>query len=341
MKFSIVLPVHNGERFIRSTLESLRSQAYKDFEVLVFDNNSSDRTRDIVLKEFPEFKLIWHHENLGVWACHNIVLEKVSGDAYIVLTDVILDKDFLHNAAKVLEANDQIGAIQAKVHQMKFKNSEEYTKLDTIDTLGFQIYRSRKITNVGHGEKDREEYNQEMEIFAVEGVVPIFRRKAIEDAKVFGYFVDPVFKLRNVGFNYGDDLDVSWRIRMMGWKQIMAPNVIAWHDRSTTSSVSKGGLDYLKRVSMRRQIPIMKRRLDWSNVRFTILKNDYTINILRDILYILPREIAVLGYAVIFEPGILKEIPRFFRCLPQILRQRREIMKKTKIKPEEMRHWIK
>lgn len=341
-KFSIVLAVHSGERFIRATLDSLKNQTYKNFEVVVIDNNSRDKTREIILKEYPGYKLIWHHENIGVWQAQEIALNKTNGEYYIVLTDVILDPHFLENALSVFNKDAKIGAIQSKVYQMDFINKNEYTKLSTIDTLGFQMFKSRKITNVGHGQEDREEFNIEKEVFAVEGVVPIFRRSAIEDSRIFGKFVDPIYKIKDVGFNYGDDLDVSWRMRILGWKQVTAPNVISWHDRSTTKSAAEEGatyLSYISRVSIRRRIPILKRRLDWSNVRFTILKNDYTINLLRDLPYILLREINVIGYTILFEPGVLKEIPRFIRLLPRILRERREIMKRS-INAKEMRRWI-
>ena len=64
------------------------------------------------------------------------------------------------------------------------------------------------------------------------------------------------------------------------------------------------------------------------------------INILKDLPWIVVREIAVLGYAVLFEPGVLKEIPIFFRYLPKMLRKRKEIMKKAIVGPKEIRKWI-
>ena len=201
----------------------------------------------------------------------------------------------------------------------------------TIDTCGFEIYRSRRIINIGHGEKDNGQFNQEKEIFAVEGAVPVFRKDAFEGCRVLGEIADHDI------FWYAEDLDVAWRMRVFGWKQVFAPDVIAWHDRQTTKNLSKTFADFLK---IRRQLPLQKRRLEWRNVRWTIIKNDYTINILKDLPYILKRELMMLGYIIIFEPKVLAEIPSFIKFLPKILRKRRQIMKRRVASLKAMRKWF-
>ena len=85
---------------------------------------------------------------------------------------------------------------------------------------------------------------------------------------------------------------------------------------------------------------MQKRRLEWRNIRFTIIKNDYTINILKDLPHILKREIMMLGYIIIFEPKVLGEVPNFLRLLPKILRKRGQIMERRVARPEEMRKWF-
>ena len=138
-------------------------------------------------------------------------------------------------------------------------------------------------------------------------------------------------------FWYAEDLDVAWRMRVFGWKQIFAPDVIAWHDRQTTKNLRKTFSDFLE---TRRQLPLRKRRLEWRNVRFTIIKNDYTINILKDLPHILKREIMMLGYVIIFEPKVLAEVPKFLKLLPKILKKRGQIMKRRVVGSKEMIKWF-
>jgi len=224
--------------------------------------------------------------------------------------------------------------------QMNLYKSDEPVFTNLIDTVGFQIFRSRRVVNTGHGEEDRGQY-QSCEIFGVEGVVPIFRRKALEDCRIYGNIIDPDFRRGPLG--YGDDFDLAWRMRLFGWKEYLSPGVLAYHDRSTTKDAAPAKFfwwKHISRIGKRRTIPIEKRRLDWRNVRFTIIKNDYIINLLKDAPQLLWREIKVLGYTLLFEPRVLAEMPKFLYLLPTMLRNRRLIMKKAKVGPNEIHKWF-
>jgi len=351
---TINLVVLNGEKYIRYFLDSLEKQTspHDKIQLNILDNGSSDNTKSIIAtynqqlttNNFAKFFLLESKKNLGMWPGQEELLKYADGE-YVIATavDIILDKDFIKNSIEAMEKDKKTGALQAKIYRFDLQpttNNPQLTK--TIDTLGFKIFKSRRVVNIAHGEKDRGQYDEQKEIFAVEGAVPVFRKEALESCRIHipysiihnSEIVDHDY------FWYGDDLDLAWRMRLFGWKQVFAPNVIAWHDRQTTKSVKKGWLDYVLRVPTRRQIPIKKRRLDWRNTRWTLVKNDYIINILRDLPWIVSREIAVLGYAILFEPGVLKEIPIFLKHLPDMFRKRKEIMKRAVATPKEIRKWI-
>ena len=113
--------------------------------------------------------------------------------------------------------------------------------------------------------------------------------------------------------------------------------MVAWHDRQTTKTLKKSFADFVK---IRRAIPIKKRGLDWRNTRWTIIKNDYIINVLKDFPAILNREVQMAGYILFFEPAVLLEIPKFVVLLPKMFMRRREIMKRATVRPAEMRKWF-
>ena len=350
---SINLVVKNGEKFIRHSLRSIKEQSYPQhlIEINILDNGSTDRTKEIIKEELEldnwklklgGFSLSDNTVNIGFWAGQEKLLRQSRGDVVIAMTDVILDPDFIKNAAVVLNKDSQIGAVQAKIFQMELYSAADRGKIvftKIIDTAGFSIYKSRRVVNWGHGDEDGEQFNIQKDIFAVEGAVPIFRRSALEDCKMDGQIIDPDFRAGS--FGYGDDLDLAWRMRLFGWKEVLAPNVIAYHDRSTTKNIAKSRFEHLTRIARRRQISIQKRRLDWRNVRFTIIKNDYIINLLKDLPQILCREAAVLAYSILFEPAVLLEIPVFFKFLPKMMRKRKIIMKRAKAGSKEMRRWFK
>ncbi|MEK7616026.1 MAG: hypothetical protein AAB420_02350 [Patescibacteria group bacterium] len=284
---SINLVFHKDKSFFKPQLDSIEAQTYKNREVNIFDGQQN---------------------NIGFWAGQEKLLEKSNGKYIICMSDVILDKNFVNKAVEIMEKDEAIGALQAKILQSD----------GLIDTTGFEIFRSRKILN--RGKQTRNEY-PEGEIFAVEGAVPIFRREAIEDCKIEGHIIDPDYRIGP--FGYGDDLDLAWRMRLFGWKQWYAPSVIGYHDRSTSIARDK--------------IPLIKRQLDWCNVRFTLIKNEYIINILKDLPFWLVREIGVMVYTLLLEPRVFAIYPRFFSLLSCMLRRRKLIMKKAKISARDLR----
>lgn len=338
---TINLVVLNGEKYIRRCLESIKNQTYPhgQVEFNVFDNGSTDSTKNIIremageFSDFLKFNFIESDKNLGMWPGQEKLLKDSSGKHIVVMAvDVILDENFLQKAVEIMNGDEKIGALQPKIYNYDVGRLENNgLEKKVIDTCGFKIFKSRRIINIGHGEKDNGQFNEEKEIFAVEGAVPVFRKDALESCQVAGEIIDHDY------FWYGDDLDIAWRMRVFGWKQLFAPHVIAWHDRQTTKNTQKGFADFIK---IRRQLPIQKRGLDWRNVHWTIVKNDYTINILKDLPYILKREIMMLGYIIIFEPKVLGEIVNFLRLLPKMLRKRKLIMKRRSASPEEMRKWF-
>ncbi len=325
---SINLVVKNGELYLRQCLESVRAQTYGNAEVTIFDNCSTDRTREIAKREFPEFRLVENERNYGFGAGQNKCLVLTKGIYVLGLcADVVLDKNFVKNAVRAMEANPDAGALQAKVYQLK-----DGKPTDVIDTTGFEIFKSRRLINRGHGEKDRGQYETAGEVFSYEGAVPFWRREALESSKVFGEAHDEEY------FWYADDIDLGWRMRLFGWKSLYAPEAVAWHDRQTTKRLSGSRLDFIRQ---RTTVPARKRRLDWQNFHFTLIKNDFFVSWLKNFRRFFAREAMLAGYMALFEPFIFKSLSRMARLLPGMLKKRRYIMKRRKASREDMEQWFR
>ncbi|OGN04184.1 MAG: hypothetical protein A3B99_00260 [Candidatus Yanofskybacteria bacterium RIFCSPHIGHO2_02_FULL_44_12b] len=359
LKVTINLVVLNGEKYIRHFLDAVLAQTYPHelIEFNILDNGSLDNTIGIIENfkfkilnsKFPKFDLVKSKSNLGMWPGQEELLKRSSCKYVLaVAVDVILDKDFIKNAVEVMERDEKIGALQAKIYRYELTDLQPTTynlQPTIIDTFGFKIFKSRRLVNMGHGEKDIGQYDPpsggSVEIFGVEGAAPFFRKSALESCRIplpTTHYQLPTNEIFDHDyFWYGDDFDLAWRMNLFGWKQIFAPAVIAWHDRQTTKTLRKNWMDFIR---IRREVPMRKRGLDWRNTRFTILKNDYIINILKDLPYILKREIMLFGYILIFEPRVLSEVPNFLRFFPKMLRKRREIMSRAKVGPNEIGKWF-
>lgn len=355
---SVNLVVRNGEKYIRGCLNAVLNQSYENLELTVFDNNSDDKTKEIVKmvqqvhhKEFPRFRLVENKVNYNFGTGQNRCAELTKGEYILALcVDVFPDKDFIKNAVAVMEADKKIGALQAKIYKMvcskpnlaaslPSREKDECLKTNIIDTAGFEIYRSRRVVNRGHGEEDKGQFDKAEEIFSYEGACPFFRRAALEDAAVLSSAADGRKEYHDEDFWwYADDIDLGWRLRLFGWKSFFAPDVIAYHDRSTTKRLSKGRWDFIK---MRRELPALKKRLDWQNTQLTFLKNDICANVVKDFFPFFKRQFSLFIYFLIFEQSTLLAIPKILLMLPRMLKKRRYIMKNKKASAEEMGRWFK
>ena len=325
---SINIPTYNEENRIRRALNSVLSQTYENLEVLVFDNASQDKTRELVKNEYPSVRLHAADKNYVFGPGQNRAAKLTSGKYIVGMSaDVVIEKNFIEEMVKVMEADPKIGALQAKIKHI----TKEGEKKNTIDTTGFQIYRSRRLVNRGHGDEDKGQYETAGEIFSYEGAVPIWRREAFLDCEVFGETHDEDM------WWMSDDIDLGWRMNLFGWKNYYAPKVLAWHERQTTQKLASSKLDFIK---MRKSIRKDKKMLDIKNFHFTLLKNDFFLSELKSIFSILKRELMLFVYFLFFEQSTLLAYPKIIARIPRMLKKRSYIMKHKKRSREEMEKWF-
>jgi glycosyltransferase involved in cell wall biosynthesis len=111
MKFSIVIPAFNEARWIDKTLQAVIAQTYRDFEVIVVDNNSTDTTKEIVQsfsQTYPQVKLV-SCPTPGILHARNCGLQAAQGEIIVQLdADNIPKKDWLQNAASHFERENVV-----------------------------------------------------------------------------------------------------------------------------------------------------------------------------------------------------------------------------------------
>lgn len=108
---SIIIPVYNAEVFLDKSLESIRKQVFQSFEVILVDDGSSDRSKDIMAlfsERDPRFKFV-SVENGGPSKARNIALRKASGK-YIQFmdSDDTLHEEFLSVMVPILEMKNDL-----------------------------------------------------------------------------------------------------------------------------------------------------------------------------------------------------------------------------------------
>lgn len=109
-KVSVIIPAYNAENIIRKCINSVLNQTYKNIDITVIDDCSTDKTADIV--EGMNCKLIRLKKNIGYVNILNVGLNEVDGDyIYILDSDCVADKDCVKWIIKTFSMDKQVGVV--------------------------------------------------------------------------------------------------------------------------------------------------------------------------------------------------------------------------------------
>ncbi len=112
MKYSIVIPVYNVEKYIDKCLKSILNQTYKDYEVIIVNDGTKDNSMDIVNKYNVE---IINQKNKGLSEARNEGVKKAKGDYILFLdSDDYIEKDLLLEVSKMLDNNPELIRFQLR-----------------------------------------------------------------------------------------------------------------------------------------------------------------------------------------------------------------------------------
>jgi len=221
---SIVVTTYNSSKYIKQCIESIAAQTYTNYEVIFVDNASQDSTIEIVQKlakillKDKRVVIIQSKRNRGYCGGNNIGIKHSKGDYIaIVNPDIILDKNWLETLVQALEKNPNIAACQGKIlYNKKIINSTG----NLTDKYGATLCR-------GEFELDRNQYITGSEgFFYISGAAFLARRDPLQQAGFFDVLL----------FLYHDDLDLCWRLRLMGYRLLYVGEAICYHIKNITNT---------------------------------------------------------------------------------------------------------
>lgn len=296
MKTAVIIPNWNGEDFLKPCIDSLLLQTIPT-KVIVVDNGSKDSSREILRSYGDKIVTIYREKNYGFTGGVNPGLEYAIEHnftaAALLNNDAVAEPMWIEELTKKLTNN--IGITTSLIL------SEDGKKIDTTgDTLtiwGLPYPRGRG-KNAESIDRTQDEY-----VFGASGGASLY---SIEMLKQIGLFDDDFFA-------YYEDVDISWRAQLAGWKVLFVPTAVVHHRISATSSRIKGFSSYHT----------------FKNLRLLIVKN--TSPSLRK--YIYPRFYLAYSFfqlKALFSPNAIPMLKGSFagiRLTPKKLRERREILK--------------
>jgi GT2 family glycosyltransferase len=207
---SIVIVNYRFTQHIGNCLESLKRTKHPSFEVIVVDQLTSNLNE--IISRYPWVKFLHFDEDIGVAASRNRGAEIARG-AYLVFldSDTVVHSSWLSSLIKPLEHDSKIACAQAKI-LLKRDPVSIYGVSLAIDRYGF-------AHSLGLNKIDTGQYDNVSEIFSA------ITACAVVDTNVF----------RKVGgfderFHYWhEDLDLGWRIRLLGYRIVLASRSKIYH----------------------------------------------------------------------------------------------------------------
>lgn len=312
---SLVIINYNNKAYLNRCLTSILNQTYKNFEIIFIDNESKDGSFEFMKEEYSDKKnilLIRNEVNNGYAGAANQGI-KISKGKYVMILnpDIIMEEDFIEKMYKFINSDESIGALSGKLLKYDFENDK---KLNYIDSAGIIMFKSTRCIDRGQNEEDLGQYDNTEQVFGVCGAAPLYRRSSLEKIKVLDEYFDEDF------FAYKEDVDLSWRLNLAGFKNMYYPGAVAYHGRGLGSS-SGGILNFIKH---RKKQSEFLRGISYRNHIMMLWKNDIDGFFKKYKFYILKRQIPLICYMIIFEQFN-------FKYYKQAKKIREKIINKNKI----------
>ncbi|WP_163718036.1 glycosyltransferase family 2 protein [Mangrovibacterium lignilyticum] len=241
MKLSVIIVNFNVKHFLEQCLISV-DKALKgiDGEIIVVDNNSVDGSCRMILEKFPAVKLIKNDTNTGFSKANNQGIQQAKGEYILLLNpDTLVEQDCFTKCLAFMDKNPKAGALGVKMIDGKGDFLPESKRgLPTPWVAFCKIFgltkifpHSKKFARYYLGHLPEESVN-EVEILA--GAFMFLRQSTLEKTGL----LDETF------FMYGEDIDLSYRITLQGFKNYYFPKTTIVHYKG--ESTKKGSLNYVK-----------------------------------------------------------------------------------------------
>lgn len=226
-KCSIIIPNWNGRQLLADCLHSLFLQNFKDFEVILVDNGSSDKSLEYVTSNFPQVKIIGLGKNFGFAKAVNEGVKNSQAEYLVLLNnDTSVDKDWLKNLISCADKHPEVISVNSKL--LNFYNKK------IIDGVGILVNEVGQAKSIGWQEEDKGQFEKESYIFGATGGGSLFRRE--EFIKV-GLFDESYFM-------YSEEVDFAFRAQFLGYKSIYCPTAIIYHKHKASAKKMPQHIEY-------------------------------------------------------------------------------------------------
>ena len=234
-KVSIIIPHYNNYSIINQCLKSLLEINYKNIEIIIIDNNSSDDSFLKIKNNYNNIILKKSHKNLGYAGGCNLGASFASGDYLLFLNnDTVHSKNFLNHLVATLDKDKNIASVQPKIKNLNRKDFFDYAGASGgyIDYLVFPFCRGRIFDTL---EKDTSQYDENSNVFWTSGTAFLTRKSLFMKMNGFDQ------KL----FAHMEEIDYCWKCNLSNYVCVVNPSAVIYHEGAKTLSYNSPMKTYL------------------------------------------------------------------------------------------------
>lgn len=350
MKLSVHLVTWNGAKYVPFLFESLKKQTFRDWELVIWDNASTDGMVQKMKEEitnaekFPvSVDLTENTENFGFAGGHNKLFQKTKTEYFLCLNqDMVLESDCFEKFVTFLDSHSDVAVVSPRLMKWDF---EQKLYTDFIDTLGLKVCRSRRVVEKYSGKvwselkskmnlsfhAEQLEGGSAIEVFGVSGALPCFRTTAAQKIAFEGKsFFDETYH------SYKEDVDVAFRLRSAGCRAYTLLDAVAYHDRSAAGPLKMGDVSAVK--NKKTQSDFVKYN-SYKNHLLTLYKNEYGQNFVFDFFPIFWYELKKFVFYLFFDRKIVMGLFDIWKLRHELQQKRNFIRSQRTVSYKQIREW--
>jgi len=214
---SVIIPNWNGVRLLRRCLDSLQQQTLSSAEIIIVDNGSTDDSLDVLQAEYPKVRVLALQQNTGYTGGCNAGMMAARGHYLVLLNnDTEAEPQWLETLVNGLSAYPQAGMATSRIML--------FDRRDVLNAAGDSYGKDGIPNSRGVWQQFSPDYATPSFVFGGSGGAVAYRREMLAEVGLF----DESF------FMWCEDVDLSWRSQLAGWKCIYIPNAVIYHHLSAT-----------------------------------------------------------------------------------------------------------
>lgn len=240
MKLSVIIVNYNVQHFLEQCLYSVyKATRHIEAEIFVVDNNSADGSLAMLREKFPDVVLMANKENVGFARANNQALKLASGEYVLLLNpDTLVESDTFTKCLDFMDNTPDAGAVGVKMINGKGEFLPESKRGLPLPHVAFyKIFGFSKLfpksKKFGSYHLTYLDNNKIHSVEVLSGAFMMIRKKVLDQTG----FLDEDY------FMYGEDIDLSYRIILSGYKNYYYPETKIIHYKG--ESTKKGSLNYV------------------------------------------------------------------------------------------------